>query len=268
MDKARTYSVRNLDRFQHYKDRNPPWVKLHQSFLMDHDVSTLSDGAKFFALASILLASRSNNIIPMDATWLWGQTGAKSAGAVLGYLQELEKIGFIECLQDASKMLAPSASPSRVEKRERREHTNPESPTRAVVDRVFSFWVWITEKPNSKLTPKRKAKVIDRLKQGYTEETILRGIVGCSQDPFHQGDNPNGREFMDLELICRSGEKLEFFVDMCKEEHYGKAIAGWRRDTGQGGNGPNLESPPKPEPGESDQDSPDETQPDPFLPSA
>jgi hypothetical protein len=33
---VRYLRVKNWSEFQHYKDRNPPWIKLHRT-LLDHD---------------------------------------------------------------------------------------------------------------------------------------------------------------------------------------------------------------------------------------
>lgn len=81
-----------------------------------------------------------------------------------------------------------------------------------VVSEIFEFWK-TTMSLNQKtlLTPKRKKKIRDRLKEGYTIERIKNAIVGCSLSPFHQGQNDTHTKYNDIELICRSGEKLEFF---------------------------------------------------------
>jgi DNA-binding NarL/FixJ family response regulator len=31
------YSVKNFERFQHYKDRSPPWIKLYNELLDDYE---------------------------------------------------------------------------------------------------------------------------------------------------------------------------------------------------------------------------------------
>ena len=36
-----TFSVKNWDEFQHYKDRNPPWIKLHNHLLDDYEFEML-----------------------------------------------------------------------------------------------------------------------------------------------------------------------------------------------------------------------------------
>lgn len=48
---------KNWHTFQHYKDRNPPWIKLHKSLLDDFDYQCLPDASKAIAPMLWLLAS-------------------------------------------------------------------------------------------------------------------------------------------------------------------------------------------------------------------
>ena len=79
---------------------------------------------------------------------------------------------------------------------------------------VFEHWKSVMSK-NGKtvLTPKRKRAILARLKEGYSVEDIKAAIDGCSQDAFSMGANDRSKPFNDIELICRSGEKLEGFRD-------------------------------------------------------
>ena len=52
-------TVRHWERFQHYKSRRPPWIKLHRSLLDDRGFSELSDGASKLLVQCWLLASES-----------------------------------------------------------------------------------------------------------------------------------------------------------------------------------------------------------------
>lgn len=83
------------------------------------------------------------------------------------------------------------------------------------VSELFDFWVGIMKKDfkRTKLTKKRKAAITNRLKEGYTTEDIRTAITNCSQSDFHMGANDRNTEYNDIELICRSGEKLENFRD-------------------------------------------------------
>ena len=88
------------------------------------------------------------------------------------------------------------------------------------VEQVFDYWVSVMGKsPQTvKVTPKRTKAINDRLKDGYELTTLLRAIDGCKLDDFSMGNNDRGKPFNDIELICRSGEKLESFYEMSKAE--------------------------------------------------
>ena len=81
-----------------------------------------------------------------------------------------------------------------------------------LVKEIFNFWTQTMKKASdTKFTVKRRNRIRDRLKEGYTIERIKNAIVGCSLSPFHQGQNDTHTKYNDIELICRSGEKLESF---------------------------------------------------------
>ena len=97
-----TFSVVNFDKFQHYKDRRPPWIKLYNDTLSDYEFCKLPDASKAHLIAIWLLASRYNNKIPADAEWLKAQISAHENVDLLA----LADAGFIELDQACSEMLA------------------------------------------------------------------------------------------------------------------------------------------------------------------
>lgn len=82
------------------------------------------------------------------------------------------------------------------------------------VEAVFGYWKNALSNESAKLTPKRKKVIADRLKEGYSHQDIVKAIDGCASSEFHQGKNDRGTKFTDIELICRSGEKVEAFMAM------------------------------------------------------
>ena len=87
----------------------------------------------------------------------------------------------------------------------------------ADVNLVFDFWKKIMGKGQStKLTTTRKNKIKARLSEGYTIDDIQSAIVGCTKSSHHMGSNPqsnpDNRRYDDIELICRTGDKLEQFI--------------------------------------------------------
>jgi hypothetical protein len=49
--------IKNWSSFQHYKERNPPWIKLHKSLLDDYEYQSLPVASKALAPMLWLLAS-------------------------------------------------------------------------------------------------------------------------------------------------------------------------------------------------------------------
>jgi len=80
---------------------------------------------------------------------------------------------------------------------------------------VFDYWIDVMgkNKKTSKLTDKRSKAIKSRLTEGYELETIKLAIDECKADDWSMGENDRNKAFNDIELICRTGEKLEHFAD-------------------------------------------------------
>lgn len=58
------------DTFQHYKLRNPPWVKLYVKLLDSEDFEFLPDGSQLLFFCLLAFASRRKNKIRLNFQWL------------------------------------------------------------------------------------------------------------------------------------------------------------------------------------------------------
>lgn len=94
--------VKNWDEFQHYKDRNPPWIKLHRALLDDYDFSRLHDASKAHLILIWLLAGQSGGRIPDDLKFLQAKLSLDKQPD----LQVLVDAGFLIPEQVASTPLA------------------------------------------------------------------------------------------------------------------------------------------------------------------
>jgi hypothetical protein len=100
--------IPNWDEFQHYKDRSPPWIKLHNQLLEDYEFECMPDASKAHLLCIWLLASRTGNKIKADSEWIGRKIGATDPVDIdimirSGFLQLNQEDG--DRLQDASKAL-------------------------------------------------------------------------------------------------------------------------------------------------------------------
>ena len=81
------------------------------------------------------------------------------------------------------------------------------------IGEVFEFWKSTFGKNNQTiLSDKRKSKITQRLKDGYTLEQIKQAIYNCSKSDYHMAGN-----YTDIELICRDVEHIDRFLGMTNQ---------------------------------------------------
>lgn len=125
--------IKNWHEFQHYTDRNPPWIKLHRALLDDYEFSRLQDASKAHLMLIWLFASQNGGKIPEDAKFLQSKLSLDKPPD----LESLKDHGLLIPEQDASNALADGkqdGSPralAREEEKNRREELSA---------RFAAFW--------------------------------------------------------------------------------------------------------------------------------
>ena len=107
------YRVKNWTKFQHYNNRNPPWIKFYSECIEDfksdgseNEFHKLSDCAKLTLMLLWLLASKFKGIIPSsDENWLKHRLGISRIE-----IAPLVSAGFIESYEDDSNSASTPAS--------------------------------------------------------------------------------------------------------------------------------------------------------------
>lgn len=129
------YSIKNWAQFQHYKDRNPAWIKMHVALLSSEDWVMLDDASRLLAVVCMLIASKHEGRVPNKPDYI----------KRVAYLDQnpnlapLISCGFlVEVLADAS---APQADDtkrlSRGEERRGREEERREEPSAKALAEVL-----------------------------------------------------------------------------------------------------------------------------------
>ncbi len=213
--------IKNWSSYQSYKDRRPPWIRFHRTILDNYDFQSMTAESRSLLPMLWLLACEhcdpKSGIIDLDTNKIAFRLRITN-NEVSKSLIELESAGFIDCNETVTKPLQNSIDPVTTE-------TETETETKAETDKdlstnvdfvseIFDFWIVTMSKNTSstKLTSKRKKAINARIKDGYTIEQIKDAILGCSNDLFSMGQNDRNKPFNDIELICRTGEKLESFL--------------------------------------------------------
>jgi len=99
-------TVKNWTEFQHYKDRCPPWIKLHRKILDDRSFQRLPDASRALAPCIWLLASESTDGIFDGSVEEVAFRVRQSEQWVEKAIKPLITNGFLIVVQDVSASLA------------------------------------------------------------------------------------------------------------------------------------------------------------------
>ena len=169
--------VKNWAEFQHYKFRNPPWIKLHRRLLDDYEFSCLQDASKAHLMLIWLFASQSDGLIPNNSKFLKMKLGLEKEPN----LKWLIDHGLLIPEQDASKTLAACVQSADTEKsreeksREEKDIVGQKPDLKPLAEEVLNFLNSKTGR-QYEAVPANLEMIVARLKEGSTAAD-LRAVV-------------------------------------------------------------------------------------------
>jgi hypothetical protein len=100
------------DKFQHYKDRDPPWVKLYRDLLTAESWVLGTDESRLVQVASMLLAARYRNATPLNYS-LFRKVASidLSEAKFRAAIDHLAATGFLEIQGDAQPRKQSASKP-------------------------------------------------------------------------------------------------------------------------------------------------------------
>src|ERR1700739_806847 len=133
--------------FQHYRERNPPWIKLHRELLTSRAWISGDDANRTLMVALMLIAADTDNLIPADPDYIQRRAYLNSKPD----FSRLLDLGFIE---PASAMLATC-------KQDARPETEAETETEKTKPPRVSKILKPTPTPKPTTTPQSLIPVCD-----------------------------------------------------------------------------------------------------------
>lgn len=128
--------IKNWGEHQHYKDRNPPWIKLHVKILNDMSFMMLAPASKCLLLLLWVLAAENNGEINFSEEEL--KFRLRDSKFSRDSLTPLIHSGFISVLADASSDLA--RAPKSCSETETETETDACAPASGELDEFGEFW--------------------------------------------------------------------------------------------------------------------------------
>lgn len=210
------FRVRNWDLFQHYRDRNPPWIKFYVTALEDPTIAMLPDDKKGQLFSLWLLAGRLDNRMPFDSAFI----GRRINSSCPVDLDLFLGLGFIEMLaesyQDASVLLQTSVDHASAETEQRQRH-RADSEVR-------------TRRPRKVF----EAPTLDEVTEFATEigATLASPSEFLSYWADHDWTRYNGRKVKDWKLTFRDREReLRSRPHVSTSVHIGPRLSTYPPDT-------------------------------------
>jgi hypothetical protein len=176
MSNTAALRFRSWERFQHYRDRKPPWIKLHRELLDDPDYAAMSATAAKYLPLAWLVASERGGVLPDITTLAFRlristREAAQCVTAWKPYLCD-------GCTQGASKALATCKQDATLETETETEteregegdaaaNAPPNTPPSAPVKKRYGEFegVKLTDDEHAKLLAKHGK---ERLEQGIS----------------------------------------------------------------------------------------------------
>lgn len=232
--------VKNWQDHQHYRDRSPPWIKLHRDLLDDKDWWALPIASRALAPMLWLLASGTEDgTLDVSVEGLAFRLRMQPA-EIKKALSPLVDSGWLVPVKgDASGVLADATSETETEAEGETEAelcpAEPDDPERMPmakqVDLVWEAYLQAraayyrdkngsTPSAEPSLTTKRRTKIRNAIREHGYWKAHDAGL-GIFWSDFHTGKNPDQKEFLTPEVIWSINtdrDNVERFAQRIAEE--------------------------------------------------
>lgn len=209
------FSIKNFDTFQHYKNRNPPWVKLHYNILDDDDFLALDLVSQRNLMVLFMVASKRNNVVSNDQTYLQKVMRLSSPPD----LSKLFNSGFLiaSCYRKSSKVQAKSYSEAELSEAEAEAEADKD-----IADGLLNL-----------ATPEKLIELFNGVPG--IKKTLSLGGTALATVQARIKENPDMAWWGDIvdklirpsDFLC--GRKIDFsasLVWVCGPKNIGKVLAG------------------------------------------
>ena len=92
------------------------------------------------------------------------------------------------------------------------------------IQEVFDLWVSLhrtSARGRRPVLDSKRRTLIAKAIASHSMEACKDAIRGCLVSPFHQGENPSGKKYDDIELILRNASKIENFCRIWDQKNTG-----------------------------------------------
>lgn len=109
----------------------------------------------------------------------------------------------------------PANNRPRIQKRQ--QSAKARKVSEAAVQEIFNYWKQVIAPSSRAVLDDNRVIKIGWAIHDYGMEACKQAIDGIAQSDWHMGNNPRNKKYNDVELIFRSADNVERFMDMAKK---------------------------------------------------
>lgn len=170
--------MKNWAKFQHYRDRDPPWIKLYKSLLDDYDFCRLQDASKLHLVLIWLYAARNKGEVPNDPKFLQNRLSLDKPPDIKALISHGFLISAINMLADCKQSATPETYKEETYTQETEEKKKGNGAHAPCPDDRVDPEVWLEfeqhrveiRKPLTALARKKNAAILGELT--YPEQRV------------------------------------------------------------------------------------------------
>ena len=184
--------IKNWEKFQHYKHRDPPWIRLYRGLLNDREWHNLDgDAAKALVMCWLIASEREGALPePKDLAFRLRITEKQLASIVLKLSHWVEQVASTALAERGQHALPETETETETET-EQKDSGAVASATRPVVDEDFEkFWkAYPKREGGNPKTPARKS-FLTALKAGADPAKIISAAAAYAAHPSTKVGTP------------------------------------------------------------------------------
>ncbi|NYS09340.1 putative replication protein [Xanthomonas phage PBR31] len=220
--------VKDWGKFQHFKDRRPPWIKLYRDILDDiewHELDAVA--AKVLVMIWLIASEGEDGELPQKRELAFRlrmkEKDLEEAVSKLGHWLVQDDISAIstryqddlpETEVETEKEEETEVETDQLSGKPDCDGEEPGVPENKadLPGGIFAYWQRVMDSPRSQLDAKRRKTIKAALKMGYSPHELCRAIRGCSLTPHNMGKNERGQKYNGIDLIFRSADQIDRFI--------------------------------------------------------
>jgi hypothetical protein len=191
--------IKNWHKFQHFKDRRPPWIKLHREILDQRDIMAISERSFKVLVCLWLMASEDETmqgVLPplSDISWRL-RMSKKDLIKCFDELNDLLIRDDNAMISDCHHVDDPETETETETEKRREEERVPLSTANAVPHPVIQTWNDMASEcglPKAQSTKKRMAALKVRMNEAPFQDGWKEAIAKIPSSKFLTGDNDRG----------------------------------------------------------------------------